>query len=125
MKLSGLGREQAIFALDDDMEGMMSAWQQDKDDRGSTGLSRSDLQQNKALSNSHARLITKIRQNADLSRRDLDEIMDANEIHFEDASNISGRHRQAVALVNEIRGVGRPSTSVQNRVLGNILGGRR
>jgi hypothetical protein len=53
---------------------------------------------NRELIQQHEKIIDKINKGQELTGRDLDLIRDANEIHLNDVDNLSGHHKEAVAL---------------------------
>ena len=85
-------RRQIVFALDDDNEVMTAGL--DKD----SGLSRENRRMNRDLIKRHEAILTKIEKADRLTQEDLVLIRDANEIHVNDAQNLNGHHRQAMAL---------------------------
>lgn len=85
-------RKQIVFVLEDDNEVMTSALDPDSD------LDEENKQLNRLLIKGHAAILTKIERGQLLTQEDFVLIRDANEIHVNDALNLNGRHRQAMAL---------------------------
>jgi len=85
-------RKQIIFALEDDNEMMTAALDPDSD------LDKENKRLNRLLIKRHEAILTKIEKGQALTQEDLVLIRDANEIHVNDAQNLNGRHRQAIAL---------------------------
>ena len=85
-------KRQIVFVLDDDNEVMTAGL--DKD----SGLSRENRRMNRELIKRHEAILAKIEKADRLTQEDLVLIRDANEIHVNDAQNLNGHHRQAMAL---------------------------
>jgi hypothetical protein len=83
-------REQILFVLEDDNEGMRAALDSDLDEE--------NKQMNRDLIVAHERIIEKVERGEDLAADDLVLIRDANEIHLNDTGNLGCRHQEAVVL---------------------------
>jgi len=83
-------KEQILFVLEDDNEGMRAALDSDLDEQ--------NKEMNRELIHEHERIIEKVGSGETLTADDLVLIRDANEIHFNDSNNLAGRHREAVML---------------------------
>jgi hypothetical protein len=84
--------EHIIFVLEDDNEIMHSAL--DKD----SGLDEENKQMNRDLIDRHEQIIKAVEYSEVLSNEDLQLIMDANEIHYNDTENLAGHHDMAEKL---------------------------
>ena len=84
--------KQILFVLEDDNEVMTAALDPDSD------LDKANKQMNRELIKKHETIIAKVEKGKDLTQTDLQLIRDANEIHFNDESNLNGHHEQAVEL---------------------------
>jgi len=85
-------RRQIVFVLEDDNEVMTAALDPDSD------LDEENKRLNRLLIKRHKAILTKIEKVQPLTQEDFVLIRDANEIHVNDALNLNGRHRQAMAL---------------------------
>ena len=85
-------RRQIVFVLEDDNEVMTAALDPDSD------LDEENKRLNRLLIKRHEAILTKIEKGRALTQDDFVLIRDANEIHVNDALNLNGRHRQAMAL---------------------------
>jgi hypothetical protein len=85
-------RDQIIFALEDDNELMRAASAPDSD------LDPDNKQMNRDLIQRHEEILAKLDRGEVLSQEDLILVRDANEIHVNDAINLGGRHKEALAL---------------------------
>lgn len=85
-------RRQIIFVLEDDNEVTTSALAPDSD------LDEENKRLNRLLIKRHEAILIKIEKGQPLNQEDLVLIRGANEIHVNDALNLNGRHRQAMAL---------------------------
>ncbi len=83
-------RDQIIFALADDNELMTAALDGDLDEE--------NKQMNRDLIQRHEEILAKLGRGEVLSQEDLVLVRDANEIHVNDAINLGGRHKEALAL---------------------------
>jgi hypothetical protein len=83
-------REQIIFVLDDDNELMRAALD--------SNLDPENKRMNRELIKKHEELLSKLDRGELLSQKDLRLIRDANEIHVNDADNLNGHHKEAIAL---------------------------
>jgi predicted deacylase len=88
-------KEQILFVLEDDNEGMRAALDSDLDEE--------NKQMNRDLIGAHERIIEKVERGEELAVDDLVLIRDANEIHLNDTGNLAGRHREAVVLEGWLR----------------------
>lgn len=89
-------RNQILFVLADDNEGMNAALDSDLDE--------DNKRMNRELIAEHEALAAKIERGEALTQLDLQLIRDANEIHLNDSCNLAGQHRQAVMLDRWIDG---------------------
>jgi sialic acid synthase SpsE len=96
-------KEQILFVLEDDNEGMRAALDSDLDEQ--------NKEMNRELIQEHERIIEKVGSGETLTADDLVLIRDANEIHLNDSNNLAGRHREAVMLEGWLRE--RKAASVQ------------
>lgn len=87
-------KEHIIFVLKDDNEVMRSALDED------SGLDEENRQMNIELILRHEQIINKVQTGDNLTNEDLQLIMDANEIHYNDTEDIVGHHKMAVELKN-------------------------
>ncbi len=85
-------KRQIVFVLEDDNEVMTAALDPDSD------LDEENKRLNRLLIKRHAAILSKIERGQPLTQEDFVLIRDANEIHVNDALNLNGRHRQAMAL---------------------------
>jgi len=85
-------KRQIVFALDDDNEVMTAALDEHSD------LDEENKRLNRLLTKRHEAILAKIEKGQSLTQEDLVLIRNANEIHVNDALNLNGRHRQAMAL---------------------------
>ena len=85
-------KEHARFVLEDDNEVMAAAL------HPSSNLDEENKQMNRELIKEHEKVIAKINKRENLSKKDLDLIRDANEIHLNDVTNFQDHHNQAVEL---------------------------
>jgi hypothetical protein len=85
-------KDQIIFALEDDNEGMTAALDPDSD------LDPENKQMNRELIRRHEEILAKLDRGKVLSQEDLTLVRDANEIHVNDGLNLGGRHNEAMAL---------------------------
>lgn len=92
MKINKINKETAIFVLEDDNEIMQSALTDDSE------LDNENKEMNRQLIKQHNKIINKLQNNLDLTKKDLQLICDANEIHVNDVINISGHHTKAMLL---------------------------
>ena len=94
MQMDGKMKKYIVFVLEDDNEVMRAAIEPDSD------LDAANKQMNRELIKKHRAIIEKVKNNKLPSQQDLQLIRDANEVHLNDADNISGCHKQAVELDN-------------------------
>ena len=94
MQMDGKMKKYIVFVLEDDNEVMRAAIEPDSD------LDAANKQMNRELIKKHRAIIEKVKNNKLPSQEDLPLIRDANEIHLNDADNISGCHKQAMELDN-------------------------
>ena len=85
-------RDQIIFALEDDNELMTAALDPDSD------LDEDNKQMNRELIKRHEAILAKLDRGEVLSQEDMILVRDANEIHVNDAIDLAGRHKEAIAL---------------------------
>jgi hypothetical protein len=85
-------KDQIIFVLKDDNEGMRVASAPDSD------LDPENKQMNRELIQRHEEILAKLDRGEVLSQEDLVLVRDANEIHVNDAANLNGRHEEAIEL---------------------------
>jgi len=85
-------KEHARFVLEDDNEVMAAALHPSSD------LDEENKQMNRDLIKEHEKVIAKINKKENLSKKDLNLIRDANEIHLNDIDNFQEHHNQAVEL---------------------------
>ena len=96
-------KEQILFVLEDDNEGMRAALDSDLDEQ--------NKEMNRELIREHERIIEKVERGEGLVADDLVLVRDANEIHLNDTDNLAGRHWEAVMLEGWLRE--RKAASVQ------------
>ena len=85
-------KEQMRFVLDDDDELMTAALSPTSD------LDPENKQMNRELIKRHEEILAKLDRGEGLSLEDLILVRDANEIHVDDAQNLNGHHKEAIAL---------------------------
>jgi len=83
-------KKQIQFVLEDDSEVMSAALEGDLDEE--------NKQMNRELIRRHEAILAKLEGGERLSQEDLVLIRDANEIHMNDALDLGGRHKEALAL---------------------------
>jgi hypothetical protein len=83
-------KDQIIFVLEDDSELMTATLDGDLDEE--------NKQMNRELIQRHEEILAKLDKGEVLSQEDLILVRDANEIHGNDAINLGGRHKEALAL---------------------------
>ena len=80
------------IVLDESNEGMQVALAPDSD------LDPKNKQMNRELIERHEQILAKLDRDEDLNEEDLALVRDATEIHMNDALNLNGHHREALAL---------------------------
>ena len=85
-------KQQIRFVLDDDNELMTAALSPTSD------LDEDNKQMNRELIKRHEEILAKLDRGEVLSQEDLILVRDANEIHVNDAQNLNGHHKEAIAL---------------------------
>ena len=85
-------KNQILFVLEDDNEGLTAALEPDSDP------DEKSKQMNRELVKKHEVIIAKMEKGKQLTQVDLQLIRDANEIHYNDEGNLGSHHAQAVKL---------------------------
>lgn len=90
MRMNDRIKEMIRFVLEDDNELMTAALNGDLDEE--------NKQMNRELIQEHEQILAKLDRGQVLSQEDLILVRDANEIHVNDALDLGGHHKQALAL---------------------------